>query len=139
MTDKDLVAKRLARIETCLRELRSEIRPDEIPSDLRAERFAEHTLQMALQSLQDVAAHIVSDERLGEPRTNHELIDLLARGGWLPADQSDVLKRMIGFRNILVHGYEVVDPRIVADVVRNRLGELQKFVDAVRARMDRER
>jgi uncharacterized protein YutE (UPF0331/DUF86 family) len=139
MTDEELVAKKLARIETCLAELRREIQPDQILSDLRSERFAEHTLQLAIQAMQDVAAHIVSDERLGEPRTNHELIDLLVRGGWLPAAQAGLLRQMIGFRNILVHGYEIVEPKIVRDVVQTRLGELQAFVDAIRARLTRDR
>lgn len=136
MTDSDLIAKKLAVIETCLGDLATRIAASDISSSLIVERFAEHTLQMALQALQDVSAHIVSDERLGEPRTNHELIDLLAAGGWIPHDRADTLKRMVGFRNILVHGYEIVDPRIVRDVVEHRLGDLQAFVDAVRTRLN---
>ena len=134
MTDPGLVAKKLALIETCVRELRSLIRPHEIVTDLRSERFAEHTLQIAIQALLDVASHIVSDERLGEPRTNRELFDLLAGGGWLPADMVDTLKAMVGFRNILVHGYEVVDARIVKQIVEERLEDLLAFARVIRAR-----
>lgn len=53
MTDAELVAKKLARIETCLKELRTHISPGEITTDLRAERFAEHTLQIAIQAFVD--------------------------------------------------------------------------------------
>ena len=42
---------------------------------------------------------------------------------------------MVGLRNILVHGYEVVDPAIVRDTVENHLGVLQMFVDEIRGRM----
>lgn len=61
MTDVDLVAKRLAFIETRLHELRTLSRPAEIEHDLRELRFAEHTLQIAIQAALDVASHIVSD------------------------------------------------------------------------------
>ena len=135
MTDPDLVAKKLALIETCVRELRALARPADIPVDKVQQRFAEHTLQIAVQTVLDVASHIVSDERLGEPRTNRELVDLLERHGWLPADLAAVMRRMVGFRNILVHGYETVDVAIVRDVVEHRLDDLLRFVALIRARL----
>ena len=134
MIDPDLVAKRLALIETCLRELRELGHPERIADDVRERRFIEHTLQIAIQAALDVASHIVSSERLGEPKTNHELFTLLERGGWLPKELGAELRKMAGFRNVLVHGYTDVDPRIVKDVVVSRLGDLDAFVAAIRAR-----
>jgi len=135
VTDPDLVAKKLALIETSVRELRTLGRPEEIARDIREERFAEHTLQIAIQAALDVASHIVSDERLGEPRTNRELFDLLARRGWLAGDLATTMRRMVGFRNILVHGYETVDLGILKDVLEHRLDDLLAFVAAVRTRL----
>lgn len=136
MTDQDLVAKKLALIETCVRELRALGRPEEIRRDVREERFVEHTLQIAIQAVLDVAAHIVSDERLGEPRTNRELFDLLERYEWVEGDLAVSLRSMAGFRNILVHGYDVVDLTVVEKVVKNRLDDLLAFVRAVRTRLN---
>ena len=62
-------------------------RPDQIATDVREERFVEHTLQLAIQAALDVASHIVSDKRLGEPNTNGELFDLLLAGGWIDDSQ----------------------------------------------------
>jgi uncharacterized protein YutE (UPF0331/DUF86 family) len=135
VTDRELVAKKLAFIETCVRELRTLARPEALAMDLRELRFVEHTLQLAIQAALDVASHVVSDERLGEPRTNRDLFDLLARSGWIATDLADALGRMAGFRNILVHGYAEVDPGIVRDVVENRLGDLEAFAAVVRARL----
>lgn len=137
MTDVDLLRKKLALIETCVSELRRLARPENLKSDVREERFVEHTLQIAIQAALDVASHIVSDEHLGEPRTNRELLDLLARGGWLPAGISASLRDIVGFRNVLVHGYMVVDLDIVADVLRNRLEDLLAFVREVRAQLEK--
>ncbi len=134
MTDRALIAKKLSFIETCVRELQSLARPEEIRRDVRQERFVEHTLQIAIQAALDVAGHIVSDERLGEPRTNQELFELLERYGWIPAELSTSLRRMAGFRNVLVHGYEVVDLAIVETIVTDHLGDLLQFVSAIRAK-----
>jgi hypothetical protein len=66
VTDTELVAKKLALIETCVEQLRRLARPAAIASDVREERFVEHTLKIAIQAALDVASHIVSGERLGE-------------------------------------------------------------------------
>lgn len=135
MTDRELLEKKLAFIETCLHELRTMARPSAIATDIKERRFIEHTLQICLQATQDVASHIVSDEKLGEPSTNLELFTLLARGGWLDDSQVRALRAAIGFRNVVVHGYTAVDPAVVKDVVENHLGDIVAFVSAVRSRL----
>jgi uncharacterized protein YutE (UPF0331/DUF86 family) len=135
LTDPDLIAKKLALIETSVRELETLSRPAEIERDVREQRFVEHTLQIAIQAALDAASHIVSDERLGEPSTNRELFDLLERAGYLPAELASALKDMAGFRNILVHGYEAVDLSIVRNIVETRLSDLLRFVEVIRKRL----
>jgi uncharacterized protein YutE (UPF0331/DUF86 family) len=135
MTDRDLVAKKLAFIETCLRELRELAHPERIEHDLREERFVAHTLQVAIQAALDIASHIVSDERLGEPETNRQLFELLMEYGWAPSELAEPLVQMVGFRNVLVHGYQEVDKAVVRDVVESHLGDLEAYVAAIRNRM----
>jgi uncharacterized protein YutE (UPF0331/DUF86 family) len=135
MTDRPLVYKKLALIDTCVQELESLARPEAIRSDVREARFVEHTLQLAIQAAIDVAAHIVADERLGEPRTNRELFELLAANDWVPADLLAALRAMVGFRNVLVHGYEVVDLAIVETIVRSHLGDLLRFGETIRTKL----
>lgn len=135
MTDVELIAKRLAFIETCLSELRREARPDRVETDVRERRFIEHTLQIAIQAALDVASHIVSDEKLGEPCSNRELFELLVDHGWIEESLRAPLRQMAGFRNILVHGYTAVDPAVVRDVVEDHLGDLEAFATAIRKRL----
>jgi uncharacterized protein YutE (UPF0331/DUF86 family) len=131
MTDADLIAKKLAFIETCVAQLRSLARPETMATDVREERFIEHTLQLAVQAALDVASHIVSDDRLGEPKTNHEMFDLLTGAGWIAEDQRRTLRKMTGFRNLVVHGYMSVDLAIVRDIVEHHLDDLLAFARAV--------
>ncbi len=135
MTDVELVRKKLSQIETWLRELRALAQPESVESDVKERRFVEHTLQIVLQACQDVASHVVSDDELGEARTNQELFDLLAGAGWIDRSLAGAMRRAIGFRNLLVHGYASVDPKIVRDVLENRLTDVDDFVRSVRARL----
>ncbi|HEY3255325.1 MAG TPA: DUF86 domain-containing protein [Polyangiaceae bacterium] len=135
MTDADLVLKKLAFIETCLSELRALARADRIAVDVKERRFVEHTLQICIQAAQDVASHIVSDERLGEPSENAAIFALLVQAGWLSADTARFLRAAVGFRNVLVHGYTEVDPTIIRDLLEKRLGDIEHFVAEISARL----
>ncbi|WP_295456641.1 DUF86 domain-containing protein [uncultured Thiodictyon sp.] len=137
MTDAELVAKKLAFIETCVRELSELARPELLATDIREERFVVHTLQIAIQAALDVASHIVSDDRLGEPENNRQLFELLVKNGWVPNTLAESLRAMVGFRNILVHGYQSVDPALVREVVEHRLDDLLAYCLAIRERLAR--
>ena len=136
MTDADLIRKRLAFIETCLHELTELADPGRIEHDVRERRFVEHTLQIAIQATLDVASHIVASDRLGEPTSNQALFELLEHAGWVPPALTLELRKMAGFRNVLVHGYVTVDPAIARDVLEHRLGDIESFVGSIRRKLD---
>jgi uncharacterized protein YutE (UPF0331/DUF86 family) len=132
--DRDLVEKLLAYVETCVVELRTLARLELMENDVRERRFVEHTLQLGIQAALDVASHVVSERRLGEPESNRELFLLLAQGGWIEEDLADTLAKLTSFRNVLVHGYTRVNLDRVRDVVESRLEDLLAFVRSMRAR-----
>lgn len=135
MTDADLVAKKLAEIETYVRELRDLADAAAIGTSVKEERFVLHTLQLAIQGAIDAASHVVSDERLGEPERNRELFALLTAAGWVPGELGARLEEMAGFRNVLVHEYASVDLEIVRNVLETRLDDLLEFAVAMRRRL----
>ena len=136
MIDHALLHKKLAFIETCVRELQELARIELIGEDVRETRFVEHTLQLAIQAALDAASQVVSTERLGEPQTNRALFQSLERAGILGPDLARSLYAMAGFRNILVHGYQEVDPATVRDIVANHLDDLLAFAASIRARQE---
>lgn len=138
MTDADLILKKLAFVQTCLTELRSLARAERIAVDVKERRFVEHTLQICIQAVQDVASHIVSDQRLGEPTDNAAIFGFLSQAGWLSEQTASFLRAAVGFRNVLVHGYTAVDPTIVRDVLETRLGDIDRFVAEISARLGAE-
>ncbi|MDX1997837.1 MAG: DUF86 domain-containing protein [Thermoanaerobaculia bacterium] len=135
MTDVDLVARRLAFLETYVADLRRLARPELLRTDVREERFVAHTLQLAIQAALDVASHIVSDDHLGEPESNRDLFDALAKGGWVSTDFAETLGQMADFRNVLVHGYTALNLDVLEKVSTERLEDLLRFSREVRAKL----
>jgi uncharacterized protein YutE (UPF0331/DUF86 family) len=135
VTKPDLIAKKLAEIETYVAQLRAHGKPQDIARDVVQERFIEHTLQIAIQAALDVAAHIVSDDRLGEPRSQRELFEILARNHWLSDEMQSTLSGVVGFRNVVVHGYDAVDLDVVREIAERHVGDLLDFVAEIRARL----
>ena len=71
--------------------------------------------------------HLVRRQRLGIPQESREGFELLAKAGLLPAALAESLKRMVGFRNVAVHAYRLLDLAIVQAIVESHLGELLEF------------
>lgn len=91
-------------------------------------------LQVGIEAMLDIASHVIAREGLGAPETYRQSIEILLQNGILPADHTEAFLAMIGFRNRAVHLYESVDPREVARILGNHLGDFEAFVSAVSRR-----
>ena len=131
--DSALIEKKLAFIDTCLREIVELADPERLDSDVRERRFVEHTLQLAIQAALDVASHWVSARRLGEPETNRDLFTFLAADRVIDDSLGETLAAMASFRNILIHGYQTVSTKRLQDILASHLGDLRAFSHAVPA------
>jgi len=69
----------------------------------------------------------------GVPADEDNLLDKLFQVVLLSEQTVATLRRMKGFRNILVHEYTAVDDRIVYEVVTQEIGDLGRFAAEVRA------
>lgn len=133
--DRALVEKLLAHVVESVGLVRRHGKPALLQSDPVQFGFVTHTLQTAVQAAIDVAAVIVSERGLGEPDTNRELFAKLAADGWVSPDRADLWKRIVSFRNVVVHRYLAVDPAIVRSIVELHLDDLLAFARDVRSRL----
>lgn len=79
---------------------------------------------------------MISSEGYREPRFAREVVDVLADNGWISQDTREQLQGMAGFRNLLVHDYATIEPRLVLEVLKTRLGDLRAFGAQIAARLD---
>ena len=134
MVDRYVVHARIEKIRgyvALLRKIRGLADERHFVSDPLIYGNAERYLQLAIQAVLDVSHHIVADRNLGLPSDSKALFALLAKQKILSAPLSRKLVSMAGFRNVLVHEYMEIDRHRVYQVLRDDLGNFDKFVKAV--------
>jgi len=81
--------------------------------DLVSRRACEKTIEVAIDSLIDASAMVVSAEKFGLPASEEGIFDILVRRRVISRDLGEILKDLKGFRNILIHRYTHVADDIV--------------------------
>lgn len=100
--------------------------------DDRLNAEAERHLQIAIQACIDIANHLVASLGLDRPaKETAEVFDSLAKEDIIPPSFVPTMKRMTGYRNILIHEYLNVDRRITYTNIQQRLPQLSKFAEYI--------
>ncbi len=101
---------------------------EQFKDDVERQYVAKHALLLAIQSCLDICAHIIAAAGTSAPTDYAEMPRTLATLGILPSDLAEKLAQAAGFRNRLVHVYQVVDLDVVYDVLQNDLGDFDAFM-----------
>ena len=133
MVDREVLDRRLARIEELLTRLRelAGVPRERYLRDAGLQAQAERWLQLCAESVLDVAAHVIADSGLRTPTTYRESFRILAESHVLDEALSKQMERWAGLRNVLVHLYLDVDHDILYDILQNDMGQVEAFVQAV--------
>jgi uncharacterized protein YutE (UPF0331/DUF86 family) len=84
-------------------------------------------LQRACETSIDAAMHLVRVRRLGIPQETREAFDLLLPAGLIDPVLADRMKKMVGFRNVAIHGYQKLNLDIVRRIVVEHLDDFLTF------------
>lgn len=106
---------------------------EEFTGDPRNLDSALHRLQTSIQALIDIAAYVVGSLGIPTPQHSTDLIDSLGGAGHIPAENTENYKKMIQFRNRVVHLYNRIDPAIVREILQQHLTDLDGLRDALLA------
>lgn len=112
---------------------------EEYKHNLIKRRASEKTIEVAIESLIDVSAMIVSSQKLGLPANEENIFDILIENGILSKKLGEILKDMKGFRNILIHRYAHIDDVIVHHNLNNFLDDFYEFKDAIESYMSKQK
>lgn len=134
MIDKQLIERKLRRMEELLRELAGAgvDTLEDFKKDVVRKRFIERNMELAVEQMIDVCKHLVSGLDLREPETYSECFDLLAEKEIVAGENLDVFKSMVRFRNFLIHAYEGVDDSVTYGIYKKRLGDFGLFIGSIR-------
>ncbi len=85
-------------------------------------------LARAVQLCVDIGSHIISESDVVAPATMGEVFVSLNALGVISDDTCDAMKRAVGFRNVAVHNYEVINWDIVFAICTLSATDFSQFV-----------
>jgi len=127
MVRAEVIRKRLNKLDEYLSILRrlQEHTFDEFVENPEKYGSVERFLHLAIEAVTDMGNHVIADLELGVVNWYSDIPTILDEKGYLGRSLKDKWIRMIGFRNTLVHDYVDIDRRIVYEVLRNNLKDLE--------------
>ncbi|MYM94839.1 type VII toxin-antitoxin system HepT family RNase toxin [Duganella vulcania] len=121
----DVVLNKAATIERCVARAREEYlkNPATFGSDHTRQDAAILNIQRACEAALDMGQHLIRRERLGIPQSARDVFSLLADAPWIDVALADVMKRMVGFRNVAVHNYQALQLPITVAIIETHLDD----------------
>ncbi|MFA6973810.1 MAG: DUF86 domain-containing protein [Parcubacteria group bacterium] len=103
----------------------------EIEDDVDVRGMVERYLYLVVQSAIDLAETAVSYKKFRKPTTMSEAFNILEEERVIDLELAKKMIAMVGFRNVMAHDYEKIDYAIVYDVLKNRLGDVESFLEVI--------
>jgi len=100
-------------------------------ADARSVNSAKYLLIVATEAALDICNHLAARRGGRSPEDYADCMAIMAEIGVIDEDLKIRLMRMARFRNLLVHVYAPVDDGEVHRVIRENLGDLERYLASV--------
>lgn len=139
MFDRQVIEAHLQNMEEALANLGRyrNLSLEELRKDLSLVWIVEKGLQILIQNLLDIGAHVLASEIKNDWDDYGEIIFKLGHHGILPMDFSERIQGMAGLRNILIHEYLRMDVPKLYDYLKNRLGDFTEFMSYIQEYLEK--
>lgn len=135
MINRQLIIERLTLIDGYLKELKAlaSIDKNSFLSDKRNAAAAESFLRRTLEAIFDIGRHILAKTGNIDLSTEYKSI---ARGlgeyGYVSPELSDKLVQMAGYRNRMVHLYNLVTEEELYEIITLELTDIEEFISDIK-------
>lgn len=138
--DTSSVVERLRRLKEEVEGLRPHVHIslEEYLADQDRQYSIQHRLQLACQVCIDIGNYLVAYYGLQTPEKPENIFSILGRENLVPKPLADRMVSMVRFRNILVHGYLVIDPVKVQGILANDLSLFLDFAQSIQDLIERD-
>lgn len=127
--DRTVVERKLEVLRHCLLRLRAK-RPASaqlLAADADLQDVLVLNLSRAVQVCVDIGTHLLAGSDQPVPMTMGETFVCLSQAGMISAESANRLRQAVGFRNIAVHNYDVIDWDIVFALTGEPLQDFDRF------------
>jgi len=123
--ENDVVLAKIAIMKKCVATI-EEIQVSEL-SDWMREDLAVLNLQRAIQAAIDLAHVVIAKYGLGLPSDYAQSFYLLSRNRVITEETAEIMKKMVGFRNVSVHEYREINGEIVQSIIKHHLDDFEVY------------
>lgn len=128
MVHNEVVLNKVSTIERCVKRI-EEVYAN---SSLNLRDYTKQdsiilNIQRACEASIDLAMHVVSEKKLGLPKTSREAFKLLQDADIIDKRLAKTLMNMVGFRNIAVHDYQTIELDILQAIINQHLEDFSTF------------
>lgn len=133
MVDRSILTSRIEAIERHLGRLASYTGRslEDFLADPDAQDIVEYNLFQIINHLIDILQHVVVDEKLGFPESAYDAAEILLKKGVLSERESEAMRKMIGFRNIVGHDYVSISKAIVQEILVTELEDIKRIISVI--------
>ena len=134
----DILANKLQNLQRCIVRAREEYSksPETFATDYSHQDAAILNVLRACETLIDLSNHCIKRNKLGIPTSSAQSFELLKQGNIIAPSLADAMKRMVHFRNTIVHQYDDLDVAVVEDVILHHLDSLLECAEIIIKHMD---
>jgi uncharacterized protein YutE (UPF0331/DUF86 family) len=133
MLDKNVITTRIEQIDKHLDRISSysKLSYEDFLKDKNVQDIVEYNLFQIVNHLINITQHIVVDEDYGLPQTAYEASQILHHKGILSGDDLELLRKMIGFRNIVGHDYISLNKKAVYFILTEGTEDIRRILSKI--------
>ena len=127
--DNDVIYNKIETIERCIKRI-NEVYEGKFENlnDYTKQDSIVLNIQRSCEVAIDLAMHIAAEKKLGVPQTSRDAFELLYSNKIIDEKLNSKLKAMIGFRNIALHDYQVVNLEVVKEIIEKNMNDFKEFI-----------
>lgn len=129
----DVVTGKIQSIQLCIQRARDEYEadPEHFDTNFTRQDAAILNVIRACEQAIDLANHLIKSNKWGIPTSSAESFEILQKQKVLEPTLAGQLRKMVYFRNLVIHQYQRMDMEIVKQVIVSGLDDLLLFGESV--------
>ena len=137
MTNFSVIENRISLIKKYLKILKryQKFSREQIEKDVDIRGMVERYLYLGIQASIDLGGAIISLKNFRKPTTLSENFYILEEEKIISKKLAEEMANLVGLRNILSHQYGKINYDIVYDVLQNKLGIMEEFINRIKGKL----
>ena len=140
MVSEEVIVKRLERLEESIKRPKSKenVSLVEFEKNWELQNAILKEFETGIECMIDIGSRIISEKGWRTPEKAGEVADILEENGVISSEYKNILKRMIAFRNILIHEYLYIDLEKVHKYLK-KVNDFKRFAFYIKKFLEKEK